>query len=471
MAAPFDEYDYLERQLEGSRGHGKRDDRGSSRDMADRDKRHRSRHGSRSPSRGSRRRSRSRSRDKRSRRHGSPRREKERREEKRERTPPEVRLLREKERELKELERTTRTVFASNLNIKADEKDLFEFFSKAGTVADIKLIMDKNTRRSKGIAYVEFERQEDVFNSLALSGQMLMGQVVMVKASEAEKNLAWEAQQQAKQNQLQATNLLGAALGAAGGPCRLQISNLHPELKEPDLKTLFEPFGPIQMVQVVRDAAGNSVGYGYITYANFEAGTKALQHWNGRPLADMPLKVQLATITPSEGGPTTTIGELDEDEENFKLNTQNRIALMNRLASSAGLQTQAPTTVVPPNATAAMQNAQSNIPVILEQGLLGPASPIPTPCLLLKNMFTAEEQKGDAWDEEIAEDVRDECKKFGPVAHVFVDPNSKGFVYIKFGSVEGAQAAHRALHGRWYSGHQIVAEYQFTQVYNNFFKL
>jgi RNA recognition motif-containing protein len=49
-------------------------------------------------------------------------------------TPPEVRLAREKERELKELERATRTVFAFNLNIKADERDIFEFFAKAGEV-------------------------------------------------------------------------------------------------------------------------------------------------------------------------------------------------------------------------------------------------------------------------------------------------------------------------------------------------
>ena len=48
----------------------------------------------------------------------------------REPTPPEVRLQREKEKELAELERATRTVFAYNLNIKAEERDIFEFFSK-----------------------------------------------------------------------------------------------------------------------------------------------------------------------------------------------------------------------------------------------------------------------------------------------------------------------------------------------------
>jgi len=49
-------------------------------------------------------------------------------------TPPEVRLQRERERELAELERATRTVFAFNINIKADERHIFEFFAKAGQV-------------------------------------------------------------------------------------------------------------------------------------------------------------------------------------------------------------------------------------------------------------------------------------------------------------------------------------------------
>ncbi len=37
--------------------------------------------------------------------------------------------------------------------------------------------------------------QEAVIQALSLGGQTLMGQTVMVKSSEAEKNLAWEAAQ------------------------------------------------------------------------------------------------------------------------------------------------------------------------------------------------------------------------------------------------------------------------------------
>ena len=67
-----------------------------------------------------------------------------------------MREAREKERELKELDRDIRTVFAYNLPLKADERNLFEFFSKGGTVEDVRIIMDRNTRRSKGFAYIEY---------------------------------------------------------------------------------------------------------------------------------------------------------------------------------------------------------------------------------------------------------------------------------------------------------------------------
>lgn len=77
----------------------------------------------------------------------------------REVTPPEVRAAREREKELAELDRDIRTVFAYNLNLKAEEKDLFQFFSTAGKVLDVRIISDRNTRRSKGFAYIEYARR------------------------------------------------------------------------------------------------------------------------------------------------------------------------------------------------------------------------------------------------------------------------------------------------------------------------
>lgn len=225
----------------------------------------------------------------------------------REVTPPEVRAERERAAEMEALDRDTRTVFAYNLPLRAEEKEIFQFFIKAGALGgvaarrwrpwpcwprphhplalntrtsllhathahtgshmhlsphlkpapagplnDIKVITDKTTGRSKGFAYIEFQRKEDVINALALTGQVLMGQAVMVKMSEAEKNLAWEAAEQAKRQQKELERELGPGAMAApllpppmppgmpgmvglampmapmvaAGPARLALSNL-----------------------------------------------------------------------------------------------------------------------------------------------------------------------------------------------------------------------------------------------------
>ncbi len=47
----------------------------------------------------------------------------------------------------------------------------------------------------------------------------------------------------------------------------------------------------------------------------------------------------------------------------------------------------------------------------------------------------------------------------------------QGFVYLKFAAVEGSAAAQKQLHGRWFAGRQVVAEFQFTAVYNGHFRV
>ena len=136
----------------------------------------------------------------------------EEREAERKRRKEEKELERQKA-ELEKLDRDTRTVFAYNLSTKADERDIYKFFSKAGTVNDVRIIYDRNTPRSKGMAYIEFADKANITDALALTGQMLRNQVVMVKASEAEKNIAWEAEQAQKKLEMkQANKIIGVPI-------------------------------------------------------------------------------------------------------------------------------------------------------------------------------------------------------------------------------------------------------------------
>mmetsp|Transcript_44573 Transcript_44573/g.113909 ORF Transcript_44573/g.113909 Transcript_44573/m.113909 type:complete len:567 (+) Transcript_44573:139-1839(+) len=564
--ADFDEYDYLEKQIEKKpeeKGGGEEAEGGEKHadkekeEKGDKEERRRerkeksskrSRSRSRDRSRSRRHRSRSRSRDRsrhksrdgdrgdrgdreRSRRRSRSR---ERREPpaRRERTPPEVRAQREAQRELEALERDTRTVFAYNVNTKADDRDIFEFFSQAGTVTDVRIITDRNTKRSKGFAYIEMSNKLEVGNALALSGQPLHGQAVMVKASEAEKNMAWEANQQAAQAQKNAAAGMGGMGGMHGmpgmppgmdlnsGPCKLAVSNIHPNVGDPDLQSIFSPFGALDYATVTKDDSGASTGSGFVQYRTMGDALKAVQQLHNLDIAGKNIQVTIAPVLPPapgmpgmpgsqplpgppgmpgmpgmplpgpppipgmpgmpgmfgmQGGEeaAAAINDLDEDDgHGLKMSGATRAQLMARLSGANNMPGggTAPSMAPPQPAMPAAPAAAPTHPLAHVQGMLGPASPIPTPCLLLKNMFDPETETEPDWHIEIGEDVKEECTKFGPVLHHHVDKESKGFVYLKFGTLQGAQQAKATLHGRWFAGREVYAEFQFAAVYDSHFK-
>ncbi len=69
------------------------------------------------------------------------------------------------------------------LNFNATEKDIFNFFARAGIgrLIDIKVIRDPRSGKSKGVAYAEFESQESVLLAVALSGQPIKGNFYLGK--------------------------------------------------------------------------------------------------------------------------------------------------------------------------------------------------------------------------------------------------------------------------------------------------
>ena len=83
----------------------------------------------------------------------------------------------------------------------------------------------------------------------------------------------------------------------------------------------------------------------------------------------------------------------------------------------------------------------------------------PTPFLLIANMFDPREETEPDWDVDIAEEMKEEGGKHGPLLHVHVDRASMGHVYLHFAAVDGAQAACTAFHGRWFGGRQLQASY------------
>lgn len=68
------------------------------------------------------------------------------------------------------------------------------------------------------------------------------------------------------------------------------------------------------------------------------------------------------------------------------------------------------------------------------------------------------------YDVDIAEDVGEECSRYGKVVHIRVLKDSAGLVYIKMDSPDAARQVQQALNHRWFAGKMITAEFVPEQV-------
>ncbi|XP_055291343.1 probable RNA-binding protein 23 isoform X5 [Moschus berezovskii] len=283
-------------------------------------------------------------------------------------------------------ERDARTVFCMQLAARIRPRDLEDFFSAIGKVRDVRIISDRNSRRSKGIAYVEFCEIQSVPLAIGLTGQRLLGVPIIVQASQAEKNrLA------AMANNLQK---------GSGGPMRLYVGSLHFNITEDMLRGIFEPFGKIDNIVLMKDSeTGRSKGHGFITFSDAECARRALEQLNGFELAGRPMRIGHVTERPDGG---TDITFPDGDQELDLGSAGGRLQLMAKLAEGSGIQL--PTTTAAAAAVAqaaAAQAAALQLNGAVPLGALNPAAltalnpalnlasqAIASQCFQLSSLFT-----------------------------------------------------------------------------------
>ncbi|XP_051859233.1 RNA-binding protein 39 isoform X1 [Drosophila albomicans] len=338
--------------------------------------------------------------------------------------------------ELSPEERDARTVFCIQLSQRVRARDLEEFFSSVGKVRDVRLITCNKTKRFKGIAYIEFEDPESVALALGLSGQRLLGVPIMVQHTQAEKNRLQSAPPPFQPK-------------AHTGPMRLYVGSLHFNITEDMLRGIFEPFGKIDVIQLIMDTeTGRSKGYGFITYHNADDAKKALEQLNGFELAGRPMKV--GNVTERLDMNTSSLDTDEMDRSGIDLGATGRLQLMFKLAEGAGLAV--------PQAAANALLATAPQPAPVQQQQQAPS--IATQCFILSNMFDPRTETNPTWDTEVRDDVLDECAKHGGVLHIHVDAVSPtGTVYVKCPSTTTAVLAVNSLHGRWFAGRVITAAY------------
>ena len=73
-------------------------------------------------------------------------------------------------------------MYVGNLSYNVKEVDLREVMEEYGTVGSVKLIIDRDTRRSKGFAFVEMPETSEASNAIKqLNGAEYAGRPMVVK--------------------------------------------------------------------------------------------------------------------------------------------------------------------------------------------------------------------------------------------------------------------------------------------------
>lgn len=167
------------------------------------------------------------------------------------------------------VKRAQRSVFVSQISAQLKSRDLSAFLAPSGRIREVRLVEDKVSRRSKGVAYVEFYEEASVARAIALTGTLLFGIPIIIQGSECEKNNIEDYVALEPRKTIQLSN-------------KLFVEALPSIVTEQDLKDLFEPFGRLDLVNLHIDAAtAISKGYAFVHYKHTNDARDAVRSMDG----------------------------------------------------------------------------------------------------------------------------------------------------------------------------------------------
>lgn len=193
--------------------------------------------------------------------------------------------------------RNSRTILIMQLNPRVTSRDLEDFFSDIGRVREVRLIMDSKTRRHKGIAYIEFEEASSAAKAFSLNGQKFFGAPVVIQSAQMDRNRPSSDWHTSTSLSINHPSSHSSSRSHLPPDCyRVYVGGLHVNLTEEMIRSVFEPFGPIVRLELMKDRATNvSRGYAFITYAKTDEGQKAVQALDGFELGGKALRVSKST--------------------------------------------------------------------------------------------------------------------------------------------------------------------------------
>ncbi|KAL0382308.1 UNVERIFIED_CONTAM: Cleavage and polyadenylation specificity factor subunit, partial [Sesamum calycinum] len=323
--------------------------------------------------------------------------------------------------------RHARRVYVGGLPPTANEQSVATFFSHVmsaiggNTAGPGDAVVNVYINHEKKFAFVEMRSVEEASNAMALDGIIFEGAPVKVRRpSDYNPSLAatlGPSQPNPNLN-LAAVGLTPGSAGGLEGPDRIFVGGLPYYFTEAQIRELLESFGPLRGFDLVKDReTGNSKGYAFCVYQDLSVTDIACAALNGIKMGDKTLTVRRANQGASQPKP---------EQESVLLHAQQQIAL---------------------------------------QRIMLQPSVVATKVVCLTQVVTADELKDDDDYEDIVEDMRTECAKFGTLVNIVIPrplPSGEmgpgvGKVFLEYADIESATKARQGLNGRKFGGNQVVA--------------
>merc|ERR1719195_683521 len=148
-----------------------------------------------------------------------------------------------------------------------DNKAMYDTFSAFGNILSCKVAQDMSNGESKGYGFVHFETEEAALNAIQkVNGMLLNGKKVFVGRFVPRKEREVELGEKARRF----TNVY--------------IKNINEEYDEGRLTEMFEKYGKISSVKIMKSEEGKSKGFGFVSFDTPEEAQEACDELNGKDL-------------------------------------------------------------------------------------------------------------------------------------------------------------------------------------------
>eukprot|EP00163_Fabomonas_tropica_P005296 TRINITY_DN1480_c0_g1_i14.p1 TRINITY_DN1480_c0_g1~~TRINITY_DN1480_c0_g1_i14.p1 ORF type:complete len:454 (+),score=110.26 TRINITY_DN1480_c0_g1_i14:1334-2695(+) len=351
-------------------------------------------------------------------------------------------------------------VYVGSLHYSITEPDLQALFAPLGDLLTVTLHRDSSTNSSKGFAFLQYRTVEAAMRALTLNGVLLAGRNIKVGLPKSGP---------------QGAPVDNAIIANAAALAGVQVPGLPGVPQVPGVPAPVPGVGgqggilPVPGTAPAAAAAAAAAVPAVASTAPAAAPAAAAGTAPGVapavpgaqggvvPAAVAAIAASLSAKVP-EPVERIRAGELDDNGGGMKLTAESRAALMARLGGGTGATMIKQAPAMPQISIPGFEGARVVPPT---------ASPIPTPCLALRNMFNPATETDPNFDLDIREEISEELAKFGTVQGIVVDKTSPlGLVWVKMADVSAAIAARSAINGRFFGGQTVMVDFIEPSLYD-----